>query len=134
MNMTVYEFLKKLNRFYPTKEKEEIFTERVNEYADIILARSRERGEKYDYDKVFKHIFQTKEYSTYPSLPEILKALEYGIIVQESFSGHEGEVIKRVINGHEYEFTVVPNHWKGVKTIEQLDKEIEQRRKEENYA
>lgn len=132
--LSVYDFLFKLNKFYPTNEKDEIFEERVNEYANTIIARCQEKKERYNYDKVFSHIMQTYKYKQFPSLPEIIDNLQFGLIVEESYSGHEGEVIKRVINGHEYEFTVVPNHWKGVKTIEQLDKEIEQRRKEENYA
>ena len=45
-------------------------------------------------------------------------------MIQERYSGREGEVIKRTLNGIEYEFTVVPNHWDKVKTIEQLDKDI----------
>lgn len=131
--LSVYDFLFKLNKFYPTNEKDEIFEERVNEYANAILARCKEKDVKYNYDKVFSHILQTYKYKTFPSLPEIIENLEFGTMVQESYSGHEGETVKRVLNGYEYEFTVVPNHWKGVKTIDKLDEDIKKRTKgEEN--
>lgn len=125
--ITVYDFINKLNTFYPSNEKEEIFRERQNEYANSIIQRAHNRKEKYDYDKVFSHILQTYKFKTFPSLPDILEALPFGIVVEESYSGKEGEVIKRIINGMEYEFTIVPNHWDKVKTISELDREIEQR-------
>lgn len=127
--LTVYEFLVKLNKFYPSQEKEAIFQERTNEYANAILAKSIEKKIKYDYDKIFSHILQTYKYKTYPSLPEIIDALEYGIVTEVNYSGREGEVIQREINGHIYEFTIVPNHWQNVKTIDQLDEEIKFRTK-----
>lgn len=129
--ITVYQFLEKLNYFYPSNEREEVFKERTQEYANSIIVKAHNTKQKYDYDKVFSYILQTYKYKTFPSLPDILAALPYGVIIEESYSGHEGEVIKRVINGHEYEFTVVPNHWQGVKTISELDREIEERTKRE---
>lgn len=129
--ITVYQFLEKLNSFYPSNEKEELFQERANEYANNILLRAQNRKEKYDYDKVFSHILQTYKYKTFPSLPDILDALPYGIVIQESYSGREGETIKRTCRGYEYEFTVVPNHWEKVKTISELDADIEEREKRE---
>jgi uncharacterized protein YktA (UPF0223 family) len=127
--LSVYEFITKLNKFYPSNEKQEIFQERANEYANAIIARSQEKKIKYNYDKVFSHILQNYKYKTFPSLPEIIENLEYGIIIEESYSGHEGETIKRVLNGYEYEFTVVPNHWRNVRTIEQIDEDIKFRTK-----
>jgi hypothetical protein len=53
-----------------------------------------------------------------------LDALPVGIVIEQRFSGREGEVVKRTLNGIEYEFTIVPNHWEKVKTIEQLDNDI----------
>lgn len=128
--ITVYQFLEKLNKFYPSNEPEELITERVNEYANIILEKAHINHCKYDYDKIFKHIMQTYKYKTYPSLPDILDALPFGHEIEESYSGREGEVIKRVVNGYEYEFTVVPNHWDKVKTISELDEDIAERTKE----
>ena len=127
--ITVYDFINKLNKFYPSNEKEEIFAERANEYANNIILRSHNKREKYDYDKVFNHILQTYKYKTFPSLPEIIDNLEFGIIVEESYSGREGETIKRVLNGYEYEFTIAPNHWQNVRTIEQIDEDIKFRTK-----
>lgn len=127
--LTVYEFLKKLKKFYPINENEEVFAERMNEYANTILARSQEKGIKYDFEKIFSHILQNYKYKTFPSLPEIIDNLEYGIINEVVYSGREGEVIKRCLNGVEYEFTVVPNSWQYVKTISELDADIERRKK-----
>lgn len=129
--ITIYQFLEKLNTFYPSNEKDEIFKERQNEYANNIIHRAHNKREKYDYDKVFSHILQTYKYKTFPSLPDILEALPFGVVVEESYSGKEGEVIKRTLNGYEYEFTIVPNHWENVKTISQLDEDIEERTKKE---
>lgn len=129
--ITVYQFLEKLNYFYPSNEREEVFKERTQEYANSIIFKAHNTKQKYDYDKVFSYILQTYKYKTFPSLPDILAALPYGVIIEESYSGREGEVIKRVINGHEYEFTIVPNHWQGIKTISELDREIEERTKRE---
>lgn len=130
--LSVYEFITKLNKFYPSNEKKEIFQERANEYVNAIIARSQEKKIKYNYDKVFSHILQYYKYKTFPSLPEIIDNLEFGIIVEQSYSGKEGEVIKRTLNGYEYEFTIVPNHWQNVKTIQQLDEDIKFRTKGEN--
>lgn len=127
--LTVYEFLKKLKKFYPINESDDIFAERMGEYANAIFARSQEKKIKYNYDKVFSHILQNYKYKTFPSLPEIIDNLEFGIIVEESYSGREGETIKRMLNGYEYEFTVVPNHWQNVRTIEQIDEDIKFRTK-----
>lgn len=128
--ITVYQFLEKLNSFYPSNEKEEIFQERANEYANILLEKAHIHKCKYNYDKIFKHIMQTYKYKTFPSLPDILDALPVGYEIEESYSGREGEVIKRTLNGYEYEFTVLPNHWR-VKTISELDEDIEKRTKKE---
>ena len=129
--ITVYQFLEKLNTFYPSNEKEEIFRERQNEYANNIILRAHNKREKYDYDKVFSHILQTYKYKTFPSLPDIFEALPFGVVIEESYSGKEGEVIKRTLNGIKYEFTIVPNHWEKVKTISELDEDIEKRTKKE---
>jgi hypothetical protein len=59
-----------------------------------------------------------------PTTSKIFEYLYAGRVINESYSGREGEVIKRTLNGIEYEFTVVPNHWEKVKTIEQLDNDI----------
>lgn len=128
--ITVYQFLDKLNSFYPSNEQEEVFKERCKEYSNIILEEEHKNRCKYDYDKVFKHIMMNYKYKAFPSLPDILEALPEGLMIEESYSGREGEVIKRVVNGYEYEFMVVPNHWNKVKTISELDEDIAERTKE----
>lgn len=128
---SVYDFLNKLNRFFPSNEKEETLKERVNEYSNSILLKAQNNHCQYDYDKVFSYLIQNYKYKTFPSLPDILDALPYGVVKRESYSGREGDVIKKTINGIEYEFTVVPNHWTNVKTISELDEEIERRKQRE---
>lgn len=127
--MNTYDFLFKLNNFYPANEREEVFKERVNEYANCILSRLNKDNYKCDFEKVFSHILANYQYQKFPSLPYILEALPKGRIYETCYSGKEGEVIKRVLNGIEYEFTVVPNHWKNVKSQIQIDAEIARRQK-----
>lgn len=132
MSMTVYEFLNKLNNYFPSQDKDEIFKEKLNDYSNCIIDYVRKQGKKYDYDKIFKQLLFTYKYKTFPSLPDIIEAMAFGVIiptVQET--GKEGEVIKRVINGIEYEFTIVSNSWDNVMTISELDADIARRTKKE---
>lgn len=130
--MNTYDFLFKLNSFFPCNEREEIFKERVNDYANCILSRLDKCKYKCDFEKVFSYILETYQYQKFPSLPFILEALPVGRVIEENYSGREGEVIKRVLNGIEYEFTIVPNHWDKVKTISEIDNELQWRQKRVN--
>ena len=122
--MKIFDFLRELELFYPMNESDEKVEKRISSYAEIILRETLKTGETYDYEKIIRHIQRNYRYKTFPSLPYILDYLPVGIVIEEHYSGREGEVIKRVVNGYEYEFTIVPNHWTGVKTVEQLDKDI----------
>lgn len=122
--MNVYEFLQKLGIFYPSNESDNAFKERINEYANNILIKIRQTKNQYNYDKVFNHILQTYKFKTFPSLPDILEALPYGVVIIENYSGQEGEVIKQKFGNFEYVFTVVPNHWENVKTISEVRQDI----------
>jgi hypothetical protein len=122
--MNTYEFLNKLNKFLPSNESAELFEERVKEYADVIFSRIQQEKCQYDYDKIFTHILTTYKYKTFPSLADIINALPIGKYIEADYSGREGEVIKRSARGYEYEFTVVPNHWDRVKSIDELDNDI----------
>ena len=122
--MNVYEFLNKLGLFYPSNESDNVFKERINEYANNILIKIRQTKHQYNYDKVFNHILQTYKFKTFPSLPDILDALPHGIMINENLSGCEGQTITRLINGRNIEFTIVPNSWENVKTVSELDKAI----------
>lgn len=126
--MNAFEFLIKLNSFFPSNESEELFKERMNEYVNSIVHKSQTSKCQYDYDKVFTYILETYKYKAFPSLPDILDALPKGKIYNNCTST---ETIKRVINGIEYEFTIVPNHWENVKTIGEIDAEIRGRKKKE---
>lgn len=122
--MKIFDFLRELELFYPMNESDEKVEKRISSYAEIILRETLKTGETYDYEKIIRHIQRNYRYKTFPSLPDILDYLPVGIVIEEHYSGRDGEVIKRVVNGYEYEFTIVPNHWTGVKTVEQLDKDI----------
>lgn len=122
--MKIFDFLRELELFYPMNASEEKTAKLISSYAEIIQGEMLKTKEKYDFNKVISYIQRNYRYKTFPSLPDILDALPIGIIVEERYSGREGEVIKRIINGIEYEFTIVPNHWENVKTIEQLDRDI----------
>ncbi len=123
--MNAFEFLNKLNAFYPSNESDSVFKERVSEYVDSIVRKGQQNRCKYDYEKVFTYILENYKYKTFPSLPDILNALPKGRIVELKFSGREGDEIMRKYRGYDYEFTVVPNHWEKVKTIKELNEEIE---------
>ena len=122
--MKIFDFLRELELFYPMGAGEAKTEKMITSYAEIIQRETLKTGERYDFEKVIRHLQRTYRYKSFPSLPDILEALPIGIMVEERYSGREGEVIKRMVNGIEYEFTIVPNHWTGVKTIEQLDKDI----------
>lgn len=127
--MSVYDFLGKINDFFPSGDKKEVITQKINEYAECILEYANKQKKQYNWDKIFKQLLISYKYKTFPSLPDILEVMPFGTIIPETqFTGKEGEVIKRVINGHEYEFTVVSNSWDGVMTISELDENIERRK------
>lgn len=122
--MKIFDFLRELELFYPMSESEEKVEKRISAYAEIIQREALKTKETYDYQKIIRHLQRTYRYKSFPSLPDILDAMPVGIVIQERYSGREGEVMTRQVNGITYEFTVVPNHWEKVKTIEQLDKDI----------
>lgn len=122
--MKIFDFLRELELFYPMSESEEKVEKRISAYAEIIQREALKTKETYDYEKIIRHLQRTYRYKSFPSLPDILDAMPVGIVIQERYSGREGEVMTRQVNGITYEFTVVPNHWEKVKTIEQLEKDI----------
>ena len=126
--MDVTQFLEELALLYPPEQKDPFKVKSIlSLYAEHILREIQRTGKKYDYLKLSRYIQRNYKYQKFPSIPVLLEYLPYGEIIQESYSGDEGKIIKRIINGHEYEFTIVPNHWGNVKTISQMDREITQR-------
>ena len=121
--MKIFDFLRELELFYPMNESDEKVEKRISAYAEIIQGETIKTGKKYDYKKIIRTIQRHYRYKTFPSLPDILEYLPSGVVIEQSYSGREGEVIKRKLWGIEYEFTVVPNHY-DAKTIEELDKDI----------
>lgn len=128
--MNAFEFLNKLNTFYPSNESDAVFAQRVNEYADSIVHKSQINKCQYDFERVFTYILENYKYKGFPSLPDILNALPKGKIYKSCTSD---QIIKRFINGMEYEFTVVPNHWDNVKTISELSNDIKGRKQKGDY-
>lgn len=131
--MEVTQFLEELALLYPPDQKDPFKVKALlSIYAENILREIHRTSKKYDFLKLSRHIQRNYKYQKFPSIPVLLEYLPYGEIIQESYSGEEGKVIKRVFRGVEYEFTIVPNHW-DVKTISQIDREIARRAAKEGY-
>lgn len=133
--MNVREFLNEMLFYFPLKRSKEDFEKLFELYVDDILFALSEYPE-YDcnYAKLLKYIRCNRVYTIFPPVAEIVKDIPKALVpkpVKISYSGREGEIIKRVINGIEYEFTIVPSHWDKVKTISQVDSEIRNRKKKE---
>ena len=135
--MNVREFLAELQLFFPLERKKEDIPRILEGYADDILFeinKDKWKGYNCDFGLLLKSVRGKYTFNTFPSIARILESIPDAMVIKprkESYSGKEGEVIKRIINGMEYEFTIVPNHWEKVKTISELDREIEQRTKKE---
>ena len=129
--MNIRDFLTELAFYFPMERKSEDALKLFEIYVDGILYeinKDKWKGYDCDFERLLKNIRREYQYKKFPSLAELLPYIPSAMVrvVKESYSDKEGEVIKRVINGYEYEFTIVPNHWENVKTISQLDDEITQ--------
>ena len=120
--MDLREFLKQLALFFGVSGNEEQKRAKIESYVELLSGEINSKYDNFNYEALLKIL--KLSYDKFPSIKDIRSKLPYGRVIKESFSGREGEVIKRNLNGIEYEFTIVPNHWDGVKTIEQLDKDI----------
>lgn len=128
--MNAHKFISELGIFYAVGGNERDKAERFDKYATLIAEEvNKQYKGQYNYEKLLKYI--QINYEKFPSVKTILEVLPIGKEITASYSGREGEVIKRVINGIEYEFTIVPNTWDNVMTISELDRDIEQRNKKE---
>ena len=124
--MELREFVKQLAIFFNMGGNEEHKRLRMEQYVDLIEETVfNTYGTRYNYKALLKKL--QLECDKMPTTSKIFEYLYVGRVINESYSGREGEVIKRTVNGVEYEFTIVPNHWEKVKTIEQLDQEIMRR-------
>ena len=120
--MDLREFLKQLALFFPLRGTEEQKRAKIESYVELLSGEIHSKYDNFNFEALLKVL--KLSYDSFPTLKDIRKHLDYGKVIKESYSGREGEVIKRIVNGIEYEFTIVPNHWAGIKTIEQLDKDI----------
>lgn len=110
------EFIRKLFILFPPERN---YQETVEIYSEAL-----DDGRNYNYQKLFKKIIKDYKYKTAPAVSYILEKLPLVEIRQIPLnSGLEGEVVKKIINGHEYEFTIVNNDWK-CPTIKDLEKKI----------
>jgi len=129
--MNVREFLSELAFYFSLKRSSEDAERLMESYVnDIFRTLSKYKGFECDFEKLLYNIRCERSYSTFPLVADILKEIPKALKpknVQISYSGREGEVVKRMVNGAEYEFTIVPNHWQGIKTLSQLDAEIAQK-------
>ena len=121
--MNIRDFIKELATYYSFGSTEEARKAKIEAYVEVIGEKVHNHYKNYDYKALLRHL-QVK-YEKLPPLKVILGELIVGKVnPPDNYSGMEGNVIKREINGHIYEFTIVPNHWEGVKTIRDLDREI----------
>lgn len=125
--MNVRTFLNDLLFYFPPDRKiNEAETEKLlDAYVEDITAAVKKCNDyTCDYYKLLQYIRSNYTYKNLPSISQVIKYLPKGLVEKPKdyiYSGKEGEVIKRVINGHKYEFTIVPNHWDKVMTINELD-------------
>ena len=120
--MDLREFLRQLALFFPLRGTEEQKRAKIESYVELLSGDIHSKYDNFNFEALLRVLKLSCE--SFPSLKDIREKLPYGRVIKESYSGREGEVIKRIVNGIEYEFTIVPNHWEKVKTIEQLDKDI----------
>ena len=123
MTLNAHGFVRELASFFSVAGSEKDKAERFDKYATLIAERVSEIKGKYNYEQLLKYFELSRD--KFPTIRDILDNIALGI--EKSFSGEEGNVIKRLVNGHEYEFVIVPNHWDGVMTINELDKSIARR-------
>jgi hypothetical protein len=121
---SAHDFISELGSFFPVSGSEKDKAERFEKYANLLTEKIySDYNGRYNYAKLLRHLEVTSE--RFPSIKDIFASLPVG--VEKSFSGKEGETIKRVVNGREYEFIIVPNHWSGIMTIQELDRDIARR-------
>ena len=123
--MNIETFIEELACFFPMSGTENEKKKRILQYRDIIAENVAKKGCNYNYQKLLRYL--QVNFDKFPPLPKILESLPVGIIFEEQLSGREGEIIKRNMNGVEYEFTIVPNSWENIMTIAELDKDITKR-------
>ena len=123
--MNSHDFMAELGIFFAVGGSEKDKAERFDKYATLIAEEVAKTKGSYNYSKLLKFI--ELNYEKMPSLKEILANIPIGIEYKAQFTGAEGTTIKRVVNGHEYEFVVVPNTWDNVMTISELDENIKRR-------
>lgn len=122
--MNVYDFLQKLNVFYPTNESDKVFKERVEEYAKSIIAKLTTKKCRCDYEKVFMYILENYKYKTFPQLPDILDALPQGYrLIPTEQSADSGALIRIVMtNGNRYDYVIA--NFDGVNTLESIKRKF----------
>lgn len=129
--MEIREFLTELQLYFPLNKR---FTTDetarfLEGYVDDILYTINEWGAEYycDYEKLLRALRIKYCYKEYPPISTIVAYLPHAKTlkpVHVSYSGNEGQTLKRIVNGIEYEFTIVPNCWANIKTIADLGKKL----------
>lgn len=123
--MNAHSFMSELGIFYSVGGSEKEKIERFDRYATLIAEQVAKLKGQYNYNKLLKYL--ELNYDKFPPLKIILENLNIGIELEAQLSGREGEIIKRIVNGYEYEFTIVPNSWDDTITISELDRDIARR-------
>lgn len=134
--MNVREFLNEMLFYFPLKRNKDDFEKLFEIYVDdILFTVNQYKDFVCDYEMLLQIIRCKRTFTSFPPIAEIIKEIPKTLKpkpITPEYSGREGEVIKRILNGIEYEFTVVPNHWQNVKYQSQIDAEIARRQKAVN--
>ncbi len=113
-----------LNRLFVLFPPETSYDETLEFYMDAL-----ESSKEYDYRRLLRIVAREYIYKTLPATSWLLEKRRSCISYKTPpGSGQEGQIIKRTINGYEYEFIIVPSHWDRVKTIAQLKEELATRK------
>lgn len=122
--LNAHTFISELGSFFPVSGSEKDKAERFEKYATLLTEKIyNDYNGKYNYEKLLKYL--EISFDRFPSIKDIFASLPIG--VEKSFSGKEGETVTRLMNGHKYEFVIVPNHWNGIMTMNELDRDIARR-------
>lgn len=123
--MNAHTFMSELGIFYAVGGSEQDKITRFDKYATLIAEQVAKLRGQYNYERLLRYI--EINFEKFPSVKAILECLPIGIELNSNLSGREGETITRTLNGHVYEFTIVPNSWDGIMTISELDRDIARR-------
>ena len=125
--MDVYEFLEKLNGFFPSPDKEDMFKIRVSKYAELLGQTEEDKNKKFDYDKMLNLIIQNYSYKAFPNYTEIVKHCAY-LPIENKEPEKEWEFKNYLVTtegGHQYQFVLVPDSYGASHKLSEFENCVE---------